>query len=109
MRSTCAQPLAGIDDSEAEHVSCQRLAGLPDDEARWIVPLVIATKGPLTPRTVQVLGGSSSVISSVPANFRGPTRRVCRTPPIAAPPSGGSIRTSESPASLLGDRPVGRP
>lgn len=40
------------------------------------MPLAIAVSGPPTPRTVHVLGGSSSVISSVLCNFRGPTSRV---------------------------------
>jgi SAM-dependent methyltransferase len=53
-----------------------------------IMPLAVATSGPLFARTSQVRGGAISVISSVVGDLRGPTRR---TTTVFEPTASGAV------------------
>jgi hypothetical protein len=67
-----------------------------------LVPLAIAMSRPPTPRTAQVRGGSSSVISSLLAIVRGPARLA--TTPLEPTPSGtwSSRRADATPSCHSG-------
>jgi hypothetical protein len=73
------------------------------------MPLANAMSGPPPVRHAQVLGGCSAVISSVPGNRRGPSRRVTTALESTASGPGPSWRTDTTLACHSGKREgVGR-